>query len=142
MKGWGAEIYFDGAGTSEADTQVSADSKSQKIESITLQEIRSLRIDESHSDPVSVLFQSYKSDSADEFPFRQDFGTRPEFTSGTDFRNRACSASTYFMSGGGYIAAVKLTGAANTFTSFTLRICTGLYPSENEIKQSLFRRKK
>ena len=119
LKGWGAEIYFDGAGTSEADTQVSADSKSQKIESITLQKFDPYGSMNCISDPVSVLFQSYKSDSADEFPFRQDFGTRPEFTEAEQISEIAPALrSTYFMSGGGYIAAVKLTGGSEYIYKF------------------------
>ena len=63
------------------------------------------------SDPVSVLFQSYRSDSDDEFPFRQDFGSRPEITDPEQISQIAPALrSTYFMSDGGCIAAVKLEG--------------------------------
>lgn len=82
-----------------------------KIESITLQKFDPYGSMNKISDPVSVLFQSYRSDSDDEFPFRQDFGSRPEITDPEQISQIAPALrSTYFMSDGGCIAAVKLEG--------------------------------
>ena len=90
-----------------------------KIESITLQKFDPYGSMNKITDPVSVLFQSYRSDSDDEFPFRQDFGSRPEITDPEQISQIAWALrSTYFMSDGGCIAAVKLEGSSEYVYKF------------------------
>ena len=100
-------------------SQTDAENDTAQIESITLQKYDPYASMNRLSDPVSALFLSYRSDSDDEFPFRQDFGTRPELTDPQQIAEIAPSLrSTYFMSGGGYIAAVKLTGSSRYVYKF------------------------
>lgn len=100
-------------------SQTGAENDAAQIESITLQKYDPYASMNRLSDPVSVLFLSYRSDSDDEFPFRQDFGIRPELTDPQQIAEIAPSLrSTYFMSGGGYIAAVKLTGSSRYVYKF------------------------
>lgn len=100
---WGVDI---GAGErSEAVQQ-------PNIESVTLQKFDPYASMNKISDPMSVLFLSYRSKSDDDFPIRQDFGTRPKLTDANQISEIVPALrSNYFMSGGGYIAAVKLTGS-------------------------------
>ena len=107
--------------TAVSETEDAADIAAAgiQIESVTLQKYDPYASMNRLSDPVSVLFLSYRSDSDDEFPFRQDFGTRPELTDPQQIAEIAPSLrSTYFMSGGGYIAAVKLAGSSKYVYKF------------------------
>lgn len=61
--------------------------------------------------PMSMLFMSYKSDSDSDFLIEKDFGTRPQIKDRSQLQEiipklRNC----YFMSGGGYLAAIKIKG--------------------------------
>lgn len=115
---WGAEVDGDSGGTAAGSTAGSAadigtgDSSAAGIESITLQKYDPYASMNKLKEPASALFLSYRSDSADDFPFRQDFGTRPGLTDARQISEIAPSLrSTYFMSGGGYVAAVKTEGS-------------------------------
>ena len=92
--------------------EILSDVQQPEIESITLQKFDPYASMNQISDPMSVLFLSYRSASDDDFPIQQDFGTRPQLTDSNQISEIAPALrSTYFMSGGGYIAAVKLSGS-------------------------------
>ena len=108
---WGVDVKIDGTAEMER-TGSSGAALQPEIESITLQKFDPYASMNKISDPMSILFLSYRSASDDDFPLRQDFGTRPELTDANQISEIAPALrSTYFMSGGGYVAAVKLSGS-------------------------------
>lgn len=81
------------------------------VESIMLQRFDPYGSMNKISDPVSMLFLSYKSVTDMEFILQQDFGNRPVLKSEEQISELLPGLrSTYFMSGGGYLAAIKLQG--------------------------------
>ncbi|MBP3384254.1 MAG: hypothetical protein J6M22_02205 [Firmicutes bacterium] len=61
--------------------------------------------------PMGMYFMSYCADSADEFLIQKDFGDKYIITDQEDIEEiSAVLQNGYFMSGGGYLAAVKLEG--------------------------------
>lgn len=89
------------------------------VESIMLQRFDPYGSMNKISDPVSMLFLSYKSVTDMEFILQQDFGNRPVLKSEEQISELLPGLrSTYFMSGGGYLAAIKLQGRSEYIYKF------------------------
>lgn len=130
LSGWGldlpvgAESGTDAAETDTADgdpagggTAAGASGLSaENVESVTLQKFDPYASMNRMRSPISLLFQSYRSQSDSDFILTQDFGTRPALTDrGQIDEILPALRSSYFMSKGGYLAAVKFRGS-NRFT--------------------------
>lgn len=62
--------------------------------------------------PVSLFFGQYFSSSAEDFILRQDFGNRPDLNDSTQINElAAASRGAYYMDGGGYLLAFKVSGS-------------------------------
>jgi ABC-2 type transport system permease protein len=84
---------------------------SPQIESITLQKFDPYIGINGLTSPISLYFMSYRADSLDEFLIQKDFGKKYTITDADKLAELApVLKNGYFMSEGGYLAAVKLTG--------------------------------
>ncbi len=82
-----------------------------EIESITLQEFDPYIGMDGLSDPFGVYFMSYRADSLDDFMIQKDFGKKNTITDAERIAQIVPGLRNgYFMSGGGYLAAVKVAG--------------------------------
>ncbi|MCD7982485.1 MAG: hypothetical protein LUF32_09320 [Clostridiales bacterium] len=82
-----------------------------EIESITLQDFDPYIGMNDLSYPFGVYFMSYRADSLDEFMIQKDFGDKNTITGADRIENmKSRLRNGYFMSGGGYLAAVKIAG--------------------------------
>ncbi|MCD7923015.1 MAG: hypothetical protein LUG27_11410 [Clostridiales bacterium] len=82
-----------------------------EIESITLQEFDPYIGMDGLSDPFGVYFMSYRADSLDDFMIQKDFGKKNTITDASRIAALVPGLRNgYFMSGGGYLAAVKVAG--------------------------------
>ncbi len=62
--------------------------------------------------PVSLFFGQYFSSSAEDFILRQDFGNRPDINDSKQISELAdASRGAYYMDGGGYLLAFKVSGS-------------------------------
>ncbi len=81
------------------------------IESIILQKFDPFASMNRMTDPVSLLFQTYRSSGPEDFILSKDFGNRPEITDPQQIGDlEPALRSISFMSRGGYLAAVRMTG--------------------------------
>lgn len=83
----------------------------QEIESIILQRMDPYIGINAPDHPIGMYFMAYCADSADEFIIQKDFGDKYVIDDRDDIAEIAAGLRDgYYMSGGGYLAAVKLSG--------------------------------
>ena len=83
----------------------------QQIESIILQRMDPYIGINAPDYPIGMYFMAYCADSADEFMIQKDFGDKYVIDDSDDIAEVAAGLRDgYYMSGGGYLAAVKLSG--------------------------------
>lgn len=89
------------------------------VESITLQKFDPEETVNGVSAPMSLYFTAYAADSDREFLTEQDFGSRPVLED-PDLTAQLEPAlrSSYFMDGGGYLAAVRYAGSGKYVYKF------------------------
>ena len=81
----------------------------QQIESIILQRMDPYIGINAPDYPIGMYFMAYCADSADEFMIQKDFGDKYVIDDSDDIAEVAAGLRNgYYMSGGGYLAAVKL----------------------------------
>ncbi len=116
LRGWGLQLSGEGSGADEMAAETASSGhpgetaalQQEKIESITLQKFDPYTSMNRLHAPISLLFQSYRTQSAEDFILMQDFGTRPSLTDQEQISQILPGLrSSYFMTGGGYLAAVK-----------------------------------
>lgn len=84
-------------------------SSGAEVESVTLQAFTPYARVGGLSSPISLYFMAYASETQNDFIVSQDFGTKPVITDASQLsRLLPLLRSDYFMSGGGYLACVKL----------------------------------
>ena len=83
----------------------------EQIESITLQKFDPYIGMNALKYPIGMYFMSYRADTLDEFFIQKDFGTKYTITDEEKIAKLLPGLRNgYFMSGGGYLAAVKTAG--------------------------------
>ena len=83
----------------------------QQIESIILQRMDPYIGINAPDYPIGMYFMAYCADSADEFMIQKDFGDKYVIDDSDDIAEVSAGLRDgYYMSGGGYLAAVKLSG--------------------------------
>ena len=83
----------------------------QQIEAIILQRMDPYIGINAPDYPIGMYFMAYCADSADEFMIQKDFGDKYVIDDSDDIAEVAAGLRNgYYMSGGGYLAAVKLAG--------------------------------
>ncbi len=98
------------------ETLVSSD---ETVESITLQRFSPFGVINGHSAPQSLYFQGYVSSIGSDFISVQDFGLPYEVTDKEKLSAlEPLLRNDYFMSGGGYLASVKLAGSGRFVYKF------------------------
>ena len=82
-----------------------------QIESIILQRMDPYIGINAPDYPIGTYFMAYCADSADEFMIQKDFGDKYVIDDSDDIAEVAAGLRDgYYMSGGGYLAAIKLFG--------------------------------
>ncbi len=97
----------------------SEDASGSSIEGIILQKFDPFASMNRMTDPISLLFQTYRSSGSDDFILSKDFGNRPEITDPQQIAElEPALRSISFMSRGGYLAAVRMTGSEDYVYEF------------------------
>lgn len=111
---WGITDSGDPGATVDPDTgtePAALSAGSGTIESITLQKFDPYAAMNRMKSPISLLFQSYRSESRNDFILEKDFGSRPSLTDPEQIAQIAPALrSSYFMDQGGFLAAVRYRG--------------------------------
>lgn len=83
-----------------------------EVESITLQKFNPYESINKLSYPMSMYFMSYRGDTLDNFLIAKDFGKKYTITGSEELSQLSSHLrNTWFMEEGGYLAAVKMSGA-------------------------------